>query len=61
MKKYTQEDAKAILELIKTLNISRKAGDPHAVIVDQAIEQYKIFKNRILNQCDLMVEEDCNE
>ena len=59
--KYTQEDAKAILELIKSLNISRKTGDPHTIIVYQAIEQYKIFKNQVLNQCDLMVEEDCNE
>ena len=59
--KYTQEDAKAILELIKSLNISRVAGYPHTTIVYQAIEQYKIFKNQILNQCDSMVEEDCNE
>ena len=61
MNKYTQEDAKAILELIKSLNISRKGGDPHTVIVYQAIEQYNIFKRQILNQCDLMAEEDCNE
>ena len=55
--KYTQEDAKAILELIKSLNISRTAGDYPITIVYQAIAQYETFKN----QCDSMVEEDCNE
>ena len=51
--KYTQEDAKAILELIKSLNISRTTGDYHKTIVYQAIEQYEILKH----QC----EENYNE
>lgn len=59
--KYTQEDAKTILELIKSLNISRAAGYRHTTIVYQAIEQYEIFKDQVLNQSDSMVEEDCNE